>query len=90
MLPGAAAGGSSYQLYQPSAAGSVIQFVDAVTGAAMSLPAQHHAVTGFTPSSIAATHTPLSSLAPANHLELPVSHLLASDESFTSHLLIDG
>jgi len=50
----------------------MIQFVDAVTGAAMSLPGQHHALAGLTPSSIAANHTPLSSLAAANHLEVPV------------------
>jgi len=76
LLPAAATAGagagSSYQLYQPSPPGSVIQFVDAVTGAAMSLPAPHHAVAGFTPSSIAANHMPLSSLAAANQLEVPV------------------
>jgi len=78
LLPGAAAaaaaaagGGSSYQFYQPSPASSVLQFIDPVTGAAMSLPAQHHA-----PSSIAAGHMPLSSLAAASQLDLPVRQLV--------------
>jgi len=80
LLPGAAAaaaggggGSSSYQLYQPSPAGSVIQFIDPVTGATMSLPAQHPAS-----SSIAASHMPLSSLAAANPLDLPVCELAAN------------
>jgi len=42
----------------------------------MSLPAQHHAVAGLTPNSIAAAnHTSLSSLAAANQLEVPVCDL---------------
>jgi len=77
LLPAASAG-SSYQLYQPSPAGSVIQFVDAMTGAAMSLPAQHQALAGFPATSITASHTPLSSLAAASQLDVPVCHSLAA------------
>jgi len=45
----------------------------------MSLPSQHHhAPAGFMPSTIAATHTQLSSLAAANQLEVPVRSLRAS------------